>query len=201
MQDRHDGDNVARNRPSIPSREHETPILRARCSAEIKQRFRAIAAAEGLTESLLLRRMAATVIAQHDHGGTAVPRSDTRGGRGGHGGQLKLRLLPAEVQAIRALAEPEGYSAQAWIVRQLRQRIEGAVPFANAELDALRDATRELGAVGRNLNTLLHVLHRSGRFEECGLDLQRLNTGIEQLRREVTATMTRATHRGLRADG
>lgn len=199
MQDRLDGDNVARNRPFIPPREQQTPILRARCSAEIKQRFRAVAAAEGLTESLLLRRMVAAVIAKHAHGGV-VPRSDTRGGRGGYGGELKLRLLKSEVQAIRALAEPEGYSAQAWIVRQLRQRLEGAVPFANAELDALRDAVRELSAVGRNLNTLVHVLHRSGHVEKGTLDLQRLSTSIESLRREVTAAMTRATHRGLRAN-
>ena len=200
VQDRLDGDDVAHHRVFIPPREQETPTLRARCSAEIKERFRAVAAAAGLTESVLLRRMAAAAIAQHDPGSAAVPRSDTCGGCGGHGGQLRLRLLPTEIQVIRALAEPEGYSAQAWIVRQLRQRIEGAVPFANAELDALQEAMRELGAVGRNLNTLLHVLHRSGRVENDGLDLQRLSTGIEQLRREVTSTMTRATHRGLRAD-
>lgn len=93
------------------------------------------------------------------------------------GGQLKLRLRPAEIQAIRALADPEGYSAQAWIVRQLRHRLEDAVPFAQGELDALRDAIRELAAIGRNLNSLLHVLHRSDRFEEGRLDLQTLHTG------------------------
>lgn len=176
------------------------PVLHTRCSVEIKQRLRAVAVVEGLTESLLLRRMAAMVVAQYGNGGADVPNSDTRGGRGGYGGQLKLRLLKSEIQAIRALAEPEGYSAQAWIVRQLRHRLEDAVPFAKSELDALRDAIREMAAIGRNLNSLLHVLHRSDRFEESRLDLQTLHAGIDRLRKTVTATMTRATHRGYRAE-
>lgn len=175
-------------------------VLHTRCSAEIKERFRAIAEAEGLTESLLLRRMAAAVVAKHGSGSNPVPRSDTRGGRGGYGGQLKLRLRPSEIQAIRALAEPEGCSAQAWIVRQLRHRLEDAVPFAKDELDEMRDAIRELAALGRNLNSLLHVLHRSDRFEEGRLDLQALHAGVDNLRKTVTATMTRATHRGYRGE-
>jgi len=70
----------------------------------------------------------------------------------------------------------------------------------DAELDELRDAIRELAALGRNLNTLLHVLHRSDRFEEGRLDLQALHAGVDTLRKTVTATMTRATHRGYRGD-
>jgi hypothetical protein len=176
------------------------PILKTRCSDEMASRFHALAKVENLRSSMLLRRMVAAVVAQHGAGEIALPKSDTRGGRGGHGSRIMLRLRPAEVEAIRALAEPEGYSASAWIVRQLRQRLVGAVPFANAELDALRDAIRELGAIGRNLNTLLHVLHRSGRFEQGALDLKRLSEGVEQLRSTVVATMTRATERGHRAE-
>lgn len=149
---------------------------------------------------MLLRRMVAAVIRQHGAIEPELPISETRGGRGGNGGRVMLRLRPSEIQAIRTLAEPEGYSAQAWIVRQLRHRLEDAVPFAKDELDALRDAIRELAAIGRNLNSLLHVLHRSDRFEESRLDLQTLHAGVDQLRRNVTATMTRATHRGYCAD-
>ena len=177
------------------------PELHTRCSADAKRQFQALASAQGLTESMLLRRMMAAVLQQY--GGTAsdLPRSETRGGKDGKSSRLMLRLRPSEIQAIRALAEPEGYSAQAWIVRQLRHRLEDAVPFAKEELDALRDAIRELAAIGRNLNSLLHVLHRSDRFEEGRLDLQTLHAGVDQLRRTVTATMTRATHRGCRGEG
>jgi Mobilization protein NikA len=186
--------------PHTPAEEGPS-TLQTRCRPEIKQRFRALAREHGLTESMLLRRMVATVLAQAS--GTSLPLSatGTRGGRGGHGGQIRLRLRPEEVHAIRALAEPEGYSAQAWIVRQLRHRLEDAVPFAREELHELREALRELGALGRNLNKVLHILQRSDRFLDGQLELQALGTRIERLRRAVTDTVTRATHRGHRDGG
>lgn len=177
------------------------PILKTLCSDEAKSRFGALAMREGLTESMLLRRMIAAVIVQHGDPGAPLPKSETRGGRRGYGGQIKLRLRPSEVQAIRALAEPEGYSAQAWIVHQLRHRLEGAVPFAKEELAVQHDAIRELSAVGRNLNTITHRLLRSGQFEAGLLDLQALTKSVERLRRDMTATTTRASHRAHRADG
>ena len=172
--------------------------LHTRCSAQLKQQFDALAASHDLSASMLLRQMIVTVLAHHAATETALPRSEIRGGRGGYGGQIRLRLRPAEIQAIRALAEPEGYSAQAWIVRQLRHRLEDAVPFAKDELAELREALRELGALGRNLNKLLHILQRSDRFLEGLLDLKTLSAGVERLRCAVTEAMTRATHRGHR---
>ncbi|MEO6967044.1 MAG: hypothetical protein ABI132_01095 [Rhodanobacteraceae bacterium] len=172
------------------------PELHARCSAQTKRQFQALAASEGLTESVLLRRMVTTVIAHNMGAVCALPKSDTRGGQGGHSGRIMLRLRPTEIRAIRALAEPEGYSAPAWIVRQLRHRIEGAVPFAKQELTALRDALREIGAIGRNLNSLVHLLRRSDRLVDDLLDVPSLADKIESLRRAVVAALTRATHRG-----
>lgn len=172
------------------------PELHARCSAQTKRQFRAVASSEGLTESILLRRIVATVIAHNLDAVCALPKSDTHGGQGGHSGRIMLRLRPTEIRAIRSLATPEGYSAQAWIVRQLRQRLENAVPFSKDELVELRDAIRELSAVGRNLNTLVHMLLRSDRLVGDLLDLPDLAKKVETLRRTVTATMIRATHRG-----
>ncbi len=149
---------------------------------------------------MLLRRIAVAVITQNRGAELTASEAKIRGGQNGKGGKLSLRLRPSEIQAIRVLAEPEGYSAQAWIVRQLRHRLEAAVPFAKDELDVLRDAIRELGSVGRNLNTMLHVLHRSGHFEDGRLDLQALHERVDQLRRAVTATVTHAAHRGHRGN-
>lgn len=184
--------------PVRSSAEQEMPTLQTRCRPEIKQRFHALASSHGLTESMLLRRVVSIVLAQTSHATLPPSTTGTRGGLGGHGGQIKLRLRPCEVQAIRALAEPEGYSAQAWIVRQLRHRLEDAVPFAKDELNELHETLRELGALGRNLNKLLHILQRSDRFLEDQLDLQSVSASVERLRRAVTETVTRATHRGHR---
>ena len=176
-------------------------VLKTHCNEQVKARFRALASAEGLSEALLLRRMVATILASSAPSVASFARYDTQAGRGGLRGQIKLRLWANEIQAIRALAEPEGYSAQAWIVRQLRHRLDGAVPFSKEELSAQHDAVRELSAVGRNLNTITHRLLRSGQFEAGLLDLQALAKSVERLRREMTATTTRASHRAHRADG
>lgn len=177
------------------------PTLKAHCGATTKARFHALAEREGLTESTLLRRMAVTIVAGQAGADAAVPASEMRGGQGGKSARVMLRLRPWEIQAIRALAEPEGHSAQAWIVRVLRHRLEGAVPFAKEELSTQHEAIRELSAVGRNLNTLTHRLLRNGQFEQGMLDLQGLAKAVERLRREMTATTTRASHRAHRADG
>lgn len=173
--------------------------LHTRCSEATKQRFQALAASHGLTASLFLRKMIAAVLAGTEAGSAPLPSAEIRGGRGGSGGQIRLRLRSDEVRAIRALAEPEGYSAQAWIVRQLRHRLDGAIPFAKDELDELREVMRELGALGRNLNRMLHILRRTDRLEGS-LEMEALSANIEQLRRAVTETFTRATHRGSHAE-
>ncbi len=172
------------------------PLLKTHCSEQVKVRFRSLASTEGLSEALLLRRMVATVLAGATFGTASFARHETQVGRGGQSGQIKLRLWANEIRAIRSLAGLEGYSAQAWIVRQLRQRLEKAVPFAKDELVELRDAIRELSAVGRNLNTLVHVLLRSDRLVGELVDLPTLAKTVETLRRTVTTTMIRATHRG-----
>lgn len=187
--------------PPIPLDECIMPTLKTSCSVAIKVAFHALADREGLTESLLLRRMAVTILTQHENHCGVAPASEVRGGRGGKTGRVMLRLRPVEIQAIRELAEPEGHSAQAWIVRLLRYRLEGAIPFAQVESEALRAAIRELSAVGRNLNTITHRLLRSGQFEGGNLNLDALAKAVEQLRREMVATVTRATHRAHRSDG
>lgn len=179
----------------IPLGEAAMPTLKAHCSEATKAQFRALAQANGLTESTLLRRMAVTILAKQRDASAVPPASEMRGGKGGRGSRVMLRLRMSEIQAIRAFSEPEGYSAQAWIVRQLRYRLEGAVPFSKDELAAQHDAIRELSAVGRNLNTLTHRLLRGGQFEAGLLDLRALAKSVERLRGEMISTTTRASHR------
>lgn len=168
------------------------PLIAAQCSESTKSRFRALAERHGMSESALLRKIVEQVLA-----GNEKPLDMERfgGPRSGHTGQLRLRLRPKEVAAIRALAKPAGQSAQGWVVSQLRHRLEGAVPFAREELDVMRDAVREIGGVGRNLNTITRHLLRSGQFLADQLELGALSKAVERIRREMIATLTRANHR------
>lgn len=168
------------------------PLIAAQCSESTKARFRALAEREGLSESALLRKMVDQVLA-----GNERPSDLERFGgiRRGYTGQLRLRLRRKEVTAIRDLAKPAGQSAQGWVVAQLRHRLEGAVPFAKEELDAMHDAVREIGRVGRNLNTITRHLVRTGQFLAEELELGALSKAVERIRREMIATLIRATHR------
>lgn len=168
------------------------PLIAAQCSDSTKLRFRALAERHGVSESALLRKMVDQVLASNGE-----PSDVERFGgiRRGYTGQLRLRLRRKEVQAIRALAKPAGQSAQGWVVAQLRQRLEGAVPFATEELDVMRDGIREIGSLGRNLNTITRHLLRTGQFLAGKLELDALATAVERMRREMVATLTRATHR------
>lgn len=167
------------------------PLIAAQCSESTKQRFRALAERHGVSESALLRKMVDQVLASNEK-----PSDLERfGPRAGYTGQLRLRLRRKEVAAIRALAKSAGQSAQGWVVAQLRHRLEGAVPFAPAELDVMRDAIREIGALGRNLNTITRHLMRTDQLLVGQLELDALAKAVERIRREMIATLTRANHR------
>lgn len=168
------------------------PLIAAQCSESTKLRFRALAEREGLSESALLRKMVERVLA-----GNGKPSDLERfaGPRRGYTGQLRLRLRRKEIAAIRAFAEPAGQSAQGWVVAQLRHRLEGAVPFAREELAVMRDAVREIGSVGRNLNTITRHLLRTNQFLAGQLELDTLSKAVERIRREMIATLARANHR------
>lgn len=158
-----------------------------------------LAERHGLTEAGLLRQVIAALLAQ-EQGKSSGPELFA-GSRGGETGQLRLRLHKAEVERIRALAEPSGQSAQGWVVALVRERLDKAVPFAKDELGELREAIRELGAVGRNLNTITHRLLRSDQYDGQALEPQRLAAAVEKMRKAVNATVTRATHRAGGDDG
>jgi hypothetical protein len=70
------------------------PILKTRCSEEMTVRFHALARGESLSAAMLLRRMVAAVVAQHGAGATTAEKSDTCGGRGGHGSRIMLGFYP-----------------------------------------------------------------------------------------------------------
>ena len=173
------------------------PLIAAQCSESTKSRFRALAERHGMTESALLRKVVEQVLVGNER---ASDLERFQGPRSGYTGQLRLRLRPKEVAAIRALAKPAGQSAQGWIVAQLRHRLEGAVPFAREELAAMHDAVREIGSVGRNLNSITRHLLRTGQFLAGQLEIGALSKAVERMRREMIATLTRANHRSGTSD-
>lgn len=68
----------------------------------------------------------------------------------------------------------------------LRAHLRALTPLPEAELRALRQSTRELAAVGRNLNQIALATHRGGSDAGVGREeLRRILTACEALRDHV----------------
>jgi hypothetical protein len=173
------------------------PTLKTPCTAGMKTAFVLLASEHGMTEAALLRQMVKRVIeSSGKRSGLGLSA-----GRGGRGGQLRLRLWNHEVRRIRELAEASGQSAQGWVVALIRQQLEHAVPFSKDELAELREAIRAIGPIGRNLNMITHRLLRSDQWSDAqGEFVQAAERAVEKIHRAVRNMAQKASHRTGAAD-
>lgn len=168
------------------------PQIKTPCTAETKAGFQALAARHGMTEAALLRQIVSRVV--RDAGESSGPELGADKGRAL--GQIRLRLHDHEVRRIRELATPAGQSTQGWVVALIRERIEKAVPFAKQDLVELREAIREIGPVGRNLNTITHRLLRSDQWNDSQIEFVRAAAdATEKVHRAVRNLAERAKRR------
>ncbi len=158
----------------------------------MKAAFAQLASEHGMTEAALLRQMVKRVL--ESSGKSSAPGLSV--GRGGQGGQLRLRLMDHEVKRVRELAEASGQSAQGWVVALIRQQIERAVPFSKDELAELREAIRAIGPIGRNLNMITHRLLRSDQWSDSqGEFVQAAERAVDKAHRAVRNLAQKASHR------
>ena len=75
-------------------------------------------------------------------------------------GVAHVRLRPEEAAALKALAADLGQTPSRIIRRLIREAINGRPDYFKDELVDLREATRELAAIGRNLNQLSRAANR-----------------------------------------
>lgn len=80
-----------------------------------------------------------------------------------HGGFVQARLSIKELEALDALVEASGTTKSA-LVRRMVRLASGVVDYQETEVEAVREATRQLTRVGQNLARMLQ-LAQSGRFK------------------------------------
>jgi predicted transcriptional regulator len=165
-------------------------VLRCRISDEHCEQFRSLAAANQRTPSELLRAMVESVLKT-----APAPVSPTEPERQGRKSRVMVRLRPDVFERVQALAESEKRPPSQWVAALVGARVGVSLPFADADLKALRDATNELARVGRNLNTVLHVLHRSGRGDASSVPVKELHEAVRQVMYEVMAVREKALSR------
>ena len=124
---------------------------------EVKRRFTDLARAQGLSESAYLRQVIHSLV-RANHGpseaalipAAALPK-DLR---------IAIRLRPDDHRLLRDRACARSMHTSAYVAALVRSHLHHLTPIPNAELDALKAATAELSAIGRNLNQIAHAVNR-----------------------------------------
>jgi hypothetical protein len=137
-------------------------FIQCRVSQATKAALREAAGRQKLTESALLKRMLELVL--HIAPGAAaiddaaVAADDRRARQA----RLYVRLTRGDRQLLEARYAARYLAPATYASVLLRAHLRALTPLPEAELRAIRQSTRELAAIGRNLNQIAHATHRGG---------------------------------------
>lgn len=135
-------------------------FLKAAVSGDIEQRIKAAAAAELVTPSAWLRRVAIRALARQ-------PSTPEQSAPDEHSGDLRdrplcVRLSPDDALLLKARALARGMRPATYVSVLVRSHLRSLSPLPKDELLALRRTVAELGALTRDLHRIAHTLGRDG---------------------------------------
>jgi hypothetical protein len=165
-----------------------THMLKTRVTEETKRIIEAVARQQQLTESAWLRRLIATTL--QTAGVTADAASAEPSEHGRRAARLMIRLLAEDQLLLHARARARGMPAATYVSVLVCSHLRGAAPLPKDELQALKRAIAELGAIGRNLNQLAKAANQAGRIVGPSREeLRALLRACEGLRDHVRALL------------
>lgn len=85
-----------------------------------------------------------------------VPRRGERPTR-----QVAFRLTPSEYAAVAARAKAEGYRPTHWLIALIRVQLTRHPSLSEPEQQAVAHSTKQLLALGRNLNQIARALNKA----------------------------------------
>ena len=138
--------------------ENRSTHLSTWVSADLKERFAAAAARQGLSESALLKRLVEQLLAAAGDKLTAIqrPAPVARDAR------LTVRLVPDDNRLLRERAAARGLPAASYVSTLVRAHLRSLAPLPDKELAALRSAVTQLATIGRNLNVMARTALSTG---------------------------------------
>jgi len=110
---------------------------------------------------------------------------------------VKTRLSHAEYEAFSLVLLKLSTNAARFLRKVIREVIGAGPDLLANDLQALREATYQVGAVGRNLNQLVRFFH-SGRLAGVSLDralLMAVRDEVAKLEKELLAVVQRSRRR------
>ncbi len=136
-------------------------FVQCRVPQATKAALRAAAERQHLTESALLKRMLDLML---QAAGAAVvgdaAAAVAADGRQARRARLYVRLTRGDRQLLQARSAARCLAPATYASILLRAHLRALSPLPEAELRAIRQSTRELAAIGRNLNQIAHAAHR-----------------------------------------
>ena len=132
-------------------------FIQCRVPQATKAALRAAAERQQLTESALLKRMLELVLhtaGAAKAGEASVADRPTRQAR------LYVRLTVGDRQLLKERSAARCLAPATYASTLLRAHLRALTPLPEAELRAIRQSTRELAAIGRNLNQIVLATHR-----------------------------------------
>ena len=163
-------------------------FVQCRVAPATKAALRAAAERQQLTESALLKRMLDFVLHTTGPTDSAVLTTADRPTRPTRQSRLYVRLTTGDRQLLQERSAARHLAPATYASNLLRSHLRALTPLPEAELRALRQSTRELAAIGRNLNQIARAAHQG--TSGVGLardDLRSLLTACEALRDHVRA--------------
>ncbi len=156
-----------------------SPCIQCRIDPQVKLRLQGVAAEQGLTESAVLKRLVIGAMRTAPASVARVLAVEPIGPRA----RVYVRLRPSDHALLRQRAAGRGLASATYVSMLLRTHLRGMPPLPDRELAELRHAAGALGAVGRNLNQIARVAHRTGRVEGITTpDLRAMLAAFEGLR-------------------
>jgi hypothetical protein len=160
-------------------------FIQCRVPQATKVSLRAAAQRQQLTESALLKRMLDLVL---QTAGGAGAGAITTADRPARQARLYVRLTAGDRQLLQARSAARCLAPATYASVLLRAHLRALTPVPEAEIRALRQSTRELAAIGRNLNQIARATHLGGSGAGVGRqDLLSLLKVCEALRDHVRA--------------
>lgn len=138
--------------------ENRSTHLSTWVSADLKERFAAAAARQGLSESALLKRLVEQLLTVAGDEPIAIERPAPVARRA----RLTVRLVPEDRLLLRERAAARGLPAASYVSTLVRSHLRSLAPLPGRELEALRSSVTQLAAIGRNLNVMARTALSTG---------------------------------------
>jgi len=134
-------------------------FIHCRVAPEIKAALRAAAEREHLNESALIKQL---LIGLTRLGSSPEARALVASPPPPRDARLYVRLDPSDRSLLREQAAARGMATATYVAVLLRAQLRNLAPLPREELQALKAAVSQLGAVGRNLNQIARAMNRGG---------------------------------------